>query len=235
MVSSGAVGPACVLLPLLVGAPSSCGPEPAPSPVHGSLHDQSTGAQAASGGARGGARATGGITQASTGGAHHAGSGGAAGASASAARGGGEPHSGPGTGGAQGNGGVASACEDSALSFEERCHACATDDCGHCVCSECATAAEECERRQGCAAIAACVLEAGCEGAACFCGSASALRCLAGEANGPCKDVILSAPGGRSPTLDDPSGGPAADAAVALGACTQPDRKSGVSGKGGAC
>ena len=106
--------------------------------------------------------------------------------------------------------------------FEQRCHASATDDCAHCVCDECAPEAEACELRPGCAEIAACVLSTGCVGAACFCGAVDTLRCLSGAANGPCMDVILSAPGGRSPTLADPSAGPASDAAVALGECAEP-------------
>jgi hypothetical protein len=48
------------------------------------------------------------------------------------------------------------------------------------------------------------------------------LRCLSGEADGPCKDVILSLPGGREPTLTAPSAGPASDAATALSQCSQP-------------
>jgi hypothetical protein len=82
--------------------------------------------------------------------------------------------------------------------------------------------AELCEKTAGCAEIAACGLETGCVGTACFCGAVDPLRCLSGEASGPCKDVIVGAPLGRMPTLDNPSAGPASDAAVALAACTEP-------------
>jgi hypothetical protein len=45
------------------------------------------------------------------------------------------------------------------------------------------------------------------------------LSCAQGQANGPCKDPILMAPGGHEPTITSPSGGPAADAAAAIGKC----------------
>ena len=82
--------------------------------------------------------------------------------------------------------------------------------------------AERCEQTAGCAEIAACGLETGCIGAACLCGPVDPLRCLSGDASGPCLDVIVGAPLGRMPTLDNPSAGPASDAAVALSACAEP-------------
>ena len=197
------------LLRLLAFATAACGADPAPPTIVAES-------------AVGGASASGGATQVlpsippvvtSSGGASEPAPGPAAGGSPAHAGESAAHHA---------SGGSAAGSAGSTSDFEQRCHAGATDECAHCVCRECAAEAEACELRDGCSAIAACVLETGCTGTACFCGTADTLRCLSGAANGPCKEVISSAPGGRSPTLDNPSAGPAADAAVALGACTEP-------------
>lgn len=95
------------------------------------------------------------------------------------------------------------------------------DACGSCACQQCPDALERCANTPGCADILTCVAAAGCTGRDCYCGNASALRCAAGEGDGPCKEVVLAAPGGREPTLEGPSAGPASDAAESLGECLQ--------------
>ena len=95
----------------------------------------------------------------------------------------------------------ADACTDSTVPFETRCAACVATDCDRCVCHECTAEAEACEQTPGCA---------------------DPLRCATGGGNGPCKDAIVKAPSGREPTLDNPSAGPASDAAVALSGCMEP-------------
>lgn len=98
-----------------------------------------------------------------------------------------------------------------------------SDACGACVCRECGAELETCANTAGCPAILACVRESGCSGRACFCGDASLARCFDGEGDGPCRDVVLAAPGGREPSLEDPSGGPASDAALEVGECADDD------------
>ena len=71
--------------------------------------------------------------------------------------------------------------------------------------------------------ILACVRDNGCSGTDCFCGDAALPSCFSGGGNGPCKNVVLAAPGGREPTLDNPSGGPASDAALEVGECADDD------------
>jgi hypothetical protein len=208
--------------------------DPARDPPGDALPSETTGGKATSGGTTTGGALTGGAPTggAPTGGAPTGGAptGGAPTGGAPSATGGraaagehpattggrGEPAS------AGGLGGAVVACDDPTLDFEARCQACAEDACARCLCDECPTETEACQRTAGCAEIAACVVETACAGAACFCGDADALRCLSGESNGPCKDVILNAPGGRTPSLDNPSAGPASDAAVALSSCTEP-------------
>jgi hypothetical protein len=97
------------------------------------------------------------------------------------------------------------------------------DACGACVCSECGDTLDACAATPGCPEILACVRENACSGTDCFCGDATLTRCFAGEGDGPCKDAVLAAPGGREPTLSDPSGGPASDAALAVGECAEDD------------
>ncbi len=92
-------------------------------------------------------------------------------------------------------------------------------ECQACVCRECSDALAECLDTPGCADILACAAESGCTGADCYCGDASPGRCLAGQGNGPCMGAFLDAPGGREPTLTNPSGGPAADAASDVADC----------------
>jgi hypothetical protein len=190
------------------GATAACGADPAPPAI-------------VAGPASGGATASAGTSQVFPSSPPLASSSGGVSEPAPSPAAGGSPAHAGGTAAHHASGGVAGSAS-SAVDFEQRCHAGASDECAHCVCRECAVEAEACELRDGCSAIAACVLQTGCIGTACFCGTADALRCLSGAADGPCKDVILSAPGGRSPTLDNTSAGPAADAAVALGACTEP-------------
>lgn len=98
-----------------------------------------------------------------------------------------------------------------------------SDACGACVCSQCGSELDTCASTPGCAAILACVRENGCSGTDCYCGDASLARCFNGGGDGPCKDAVLAAPGGREPTLEDPSGGPASDAALDVGECADDD------------
>lgn len=108
---------------------------------------------------------------------------------------------------------VGAACEELGTS----------DACGVCVCSECGAELDTCANTPGCPEILACVRENGCSGTDCFCGDAALTRCFNGGGDGPCKDVVLAAPGGREPTLSDPSGGPASDAALEVGECADDD------------
>jgi len=98
-----------------------------------------------------------------------------------------------------------------------------SDACGACVCSECGSELDTCANTPGCPEILACVRENGCSGTDCFCGDAALPRCFNRGGDGPCKDAVLAAPGGREPTLDDPSGGPASDAALEVGECADDD------------
>lgn len=93
--------------------------------------------------------------------------------------------------------------------------------CEHCVCESCPEALADCAATPGCPEIMACALQTGCTATDCFCGDASLTGCLDGEANGPCRDVIVAAPGGRAPTLTQPSAGPAAEAARAVAECAE--------------
>lgn len=93
------------------------------------------------------------------------------------------------------------------------------DACGACVCSECRSELDACLAVPGCAEILACVRESGCTGRDCYCGDASLTECVRGEANGPCQEAVLAAPGGRAPSVTDPSGGPASDAALSVSDC----------------
>jgi hypothetical protein len=96
----------------------------------------------------------------------------------------------------------------------------AEDACGSCVCSACTSPLEDCADTPGCAEILACVRESGCSGNECYCGDAGLTECvLGGGGNGPCKAAVLAAPGGREPSLADPSGGPATDAALGVADC----------------
>jgi len=97
------------------------------------------------------------------------------------------------------------------------------DVCAACLCSECGDELEVCAGTPGCPEILACVRENGCSGDDCYCGTASLPACLAGAGNGPCKNILLAAPGGREPTFDNPSGGPASDAALSIADCAEED------------
>ena len=97
------------------------------------------------------------------------------------------------------------------------------DACGTCVCTECRSELDTCLGVPGCAEILACVRESGCSGRECYCGDASLTECVRGEANGPCQEAVLAAPGGKAPSITDPSGGPASDAALNVSDCADQD------------
>jgi hypothetical protein len=95
------------------------------------------------------------------------------------------------------------------------------DACGNCLCDRCAVEVDRCSATQGCFEIVACARLNGCVDFACFCGSVDPIACATGgRADGPCVDTTLAAPSSRSPTLANPSAGPASDAALALSSCT---------------
>jgi len=96
-----------------------------------------------------------------------------------------------------------------------------TDQCAACICERCSDTLQTCLETDGCPAILVCVRESGCTGRDCFCGDASLVDCLQGEGDGPCRDAILAAPGGRAPSAQDPSAGPASDAAQQVGDCAE--------------
>ncbi len=75
----------------------------------------------------------------------------------------------------------------------------------------CGPALDACGATPGCPAILACAASTGCSGNACY--------CLEGDCDqaGPCRDVILSAPGASEAPGSDR--GPAARAASAVGQC----------------
>lgn len=95
------------------------------------------------------------------------------------------------------------------------------DTCTACLCSECAGELGVCATTPGCLEILACVRDSGCSGQDCYCGTAILPACFGGAGNGPCKAVLLAAPGGREPTFDNPSGGPASDAALSIADCAE--------------
>jgi hypothetical protein len=100
------------------------------------------------------------------------------------------------------------------------CAALGSDDaCASCVCGACKSELDVCADTPGCAEILACVRENGCSGIDCYCGDALLTACVRGNGNGPCKAVVLAAPGGKEPSLADPSAGPASDAAVGVADC----------------
>jgi hypothetical protein len=109
-----------------------------------------------------------------------------------------------------------------AADWDANCLACAgSDPCAECACTKCAEQLRDCDATPGCPDIAACVRTSGCTGAQCYCGTMDFVTCASGTANGPCKDVMLAAPGGKAPTTADPSAGPASDALLAVNACMQ--------------
>lgn len=103
------------------------------------------------------------------------------------------------------------------------CAALAGDACAACLCERCRDELDSCAGTEGCLEILTCVRESACAGSACYCGDASLPACVGGQANGACKQAVLAAPGGREPTLTNPSGGPASDAALAVAQCAQAD------------
>jgi len=172
-------------------------------------------------GATGGSNATGGATSGSAG-ASAGGTNATAGATASGGSSGGTPPGGEGGNGsgAGGEGGTP-ACnpDDTSIPFKTRCLACATDMCGTCLCNDCTQKLETCQNTPGCQDVSDCVIASGCNSEACYCGSHTLTDCLSGQSDGPCKDVMLNAPGGHEPTLGNVSAGPATDAALAVGLC----------------
>jgi hypothetical protein len=112
--------------------------------------------------------------------------------------------------------------EPAGTDFVASCLACAADDtCAQCLCTDCTPAMEACSRTEGCPEILACARETACAGRDCYCGDASLAACAAGEARGPCRDTFLQAPGGRAPTLGNPSAGPASDRALDIVQCLE--------------
>lgn len=99
--------------------------------------------------------------------------------------------------------------------------------CEKCVCESCQAPLETCADTAGCLVILECVQSNGCSGLDCWCGDVPIANCVLGEGNGPCRDEVLAAPGGKAPTLADPSGGPAADAAAAVGDCSSDPKTCG--------
>jgi hypothetical protein len=79
----------------------------------------------------------------------------------------------------------------------------------------CGPTFDACEATEGCDEILACAARSACSGVACYCADASCAT------PGPCRSVIDGAPGARTPDADNPSLGPASDAAAAVGACLQ--------------
>lgn len=137
----------------------------------------------------------------------------------------------PGTNGSEAPGDPAlepTAVTGQAATVNQACDAFSgTDACADCVCERCSSELGRCAETPGCAEILACVREAACSGRECFCGDAGLTECLRGESNGPCKEVVLAAPESREPSLDDPSAGPASDAALAVGDCADSDDECG--------
>jgi hypothetical protein len=112
--------------------------------------------------------------------------------------------------------------------WDANCLSCAAGDaCASCACQSCAAEIHTCEDTPGCLEIAACVKLASCVGVECYCGTDTAATCANGGGNGPCKAAVLNAPGGKAPTLLQPSGGPASDAVTALATCMQDMSKCG--------
>lgn len=113
--------------------------------------------------------------------------------------------------------------------WDANCLACAAGDaCASCACQSCAAEIHDCEDTPGCLDIAACAKSASCLGVECYCGTDTASVCAAGGGNGPCKATILGAPGGKPPTLVEPSAGPASDAVAALATCMQDTTSCGA-------
>lgn len=163
--------------------------------------------------------------QTSVAGAHAA----AGSSSAVVGQGGANAQAGAGNGGASpDNGGASSGIggsEPAAAGTGGNADACnSADACASCLCKACPAEVASCESTPGCQTIADCVKTSRCEGIACYCGSSDALTCATGNATGPCRDVILNAPGGHKPTLTNQSAGPAADAAIAVGNCASKDQ-----------
>jgi hypothetical protein len=124
-----------------------------------------------------------------------------------------------------GNGNTTPASIDSSAVGDACAALSGSDECATCVCSECASELDACAGTPGCAEILACVRENDCSGSDCYCGDVRLTECFRGEANGPCKDVVLAAPGGREPTVANPSGGPASDAALDVADCADSDNR----------
>lgn len=129
-----------------------------------------------------------------------------------------------------GGGGGDMQCRDQVpdAEWEANCLACAGQDpCAVCLCGSCAQALRDCDATEGCREIATCVQSSACVGIDCYCGPDPLTDCANGGGSGPCKDAILGAPGGKPPTLADPSGGPASDAVAQVALCMQDASRCG--------
>jgi len=109
----------------------------------------------------------------------------------------------------------------------DACGVLGADACGACVCARCNSELDSCLAIAGCAEILVCVRDSGCSGSDCYCGDATLPECLAGDARGPCREAVLAAPGGKAPSLTDPSAGPASDAALRVADCAEADPACG--------
>ncbi|HTV24541.1 MAG TPA: hypothetical protein VMG12_37880 [Polyangiaceae bacterium] len=92
--------------------------------------------------------------------------------------------------------------------------------CDDCLANVCPQIIERCDDTAGCDAIVACARASGCDQDACYCGEVNAFLCTTtGQANGPCRDIMLAAPGAHAPNLVEPNAGPASVAASDVGTC----------------
>jgi hypothetical protein len=108
---------------------------------------------------------------------------------------------------------------------EDACSSPSADGCAACLCEKCKGVLDACASTSGCPEILVCVRENACSGSDCYCGDASLPACFSGRGNGPCREAVLTAPSGQEPTLANPSGGPASDAALGVAACAQKDAR----------
>jgi hypothetical protein len=114
------------------------------------------------------------------------------------------------------DGGSPSGCEDPSVEKPPS----PKDACDDCLADVCPADIERCDDTEGCQAIVACARRSDCELDACYCGTFNQLLCsTTGQANGPCREVMLAAPGAHPPSFADPNAGPASVAARAVGAC----------------
>jgi hypothetical protein len=156
-----------------------------------------------------------------TGGTANGGSGAEAEPSSAGAAGTGGAGGAAGTGGAvAGAGGAATGSSGAA---GEAGDACGTGDpCGACLCTECEAVLGACTSTPGCLEILACARNSGCTGFSCYCGTVDLFACATTAfADGPCRAVMLAAPGAHPPNLADANAGPASEAALDLATCSR--------------